>query len=412
MKTVGLVGTKLSAETAEAINKHDWVLPILPNLRELVLGSNFMDLDVGRLFLGPKIDSIDLCSLSSPTSALPFIESITVQCPSLRNLSIDYTTMCKFPLAIADLVLGQVELESLRVGHLTPTLWAHIPALKLQRLEVVRLRARDVGPVSGSGLTQITDLLLGTREDATIFDQFLSLYHLHQLQHLTLDIFGHTSPSSSQWQQCFQTLSRHCSPTLKVLHVSQMMYRKTEHQALLPLLTFRHLTDLSMTGLFFDLNNHILSELARRWPHLQALTLRSPASTSGITLEGILPLLEYCPKLRELALTLNAPLNCVPFSQRPWRGICNRNITTLTVGRSIIEDPVGVAHFFSYILPNLKHIVTREDIELRTPYNEPTPDIDEYNSRWERVIPMMNTKAWCSQEWSPITEHENLGAAS
>jgi hypothetical protein len=271
-------------------------------------------------------------------------------------------------------------------------------------------------------VTHITDLALYTDESITIFDQFLSLCRLYQLRQLSLRIWFHDDDNNndarprpaSEWQQFFQTLSRYCSTTLKILNIDQGDYHLIEHAAFLPLLAFRNLTHLSMSCVYSDLDDALLSQMAQAWPHLEVLVLRLPLSglvATGVTLEGFLPLLEYCPKLRELALTIDAfsEPHCLHSSGQPWQGISNPNITTLTVGNSGIASPVYVAQFLSYIFPNLKKIIFWEDLN---------PDIfdDDYEAReiycprWEKVLPMMqNMKVEHLQERNPNNENGNIG---
>jgi hypothetical protein len=220
--------------------------------------------------------------------------------------------------------------------------------------------------------------------------------------------------SSSEWQQCFETLSRYCSSTLEVLHISQEEDGMIENGALRPLLTFRNLRHLSMTRMLPHLDNHWLREMAQAWPHLQVLNVveyRSQVldiTISGITLEGILPVLEYCPDLMELALTINAPLHCVQFLERPWRGISNRNITTLNVGDSVIDDPIDVAHFFTYVLPNLESIISWENRYFLVKAEFEIANI--YNSRWKEVLSMMkDMKVQRLEKRSAVRKHENVG---
>jgi hypothetical protein len=155
-----------------------------------VVGQIFTLFDIGHLFLGPKLEFICMISVFSSTGGFSFIESVTTPCLSLRSLIIDHKVLVQFPLAITDLILGRVGLESFRVGKLTSKILTHITTSKLQRLEVENLIAGDVSPISGSGLTQITDLPLRTWENVNTFDQFLSLCRPYQLQHLSLKIRG------------------------------------------------------------------------------------------------------------------------------------------------------------------------------------------------------------------------------
>jgi hypothetical protein len=390
---------------------------MLPNLRELVVEDvTGRSLCIAHLFLGPRLESIRMGHLKQSESGLAFVHSINTHCPSLKRLDIDLLTTKYLFQVLPKLILGRVELESLRVPFLSSEILAHIATWsRLRHLEVRRIRNGDVGPISGSGLTRITDLKLGTGdpEGALTFNEFLSLCRPYQLRQLSLTIEGDGS-ASSEWQQCFQTLSRHCLSTLEVLHISQDEDCMIEHGTLQPLLTLRNLKHLSMTRVLPDLDNHWLREMAQAWPHLQVLNVveyRSQVSDitiSGITLEGILPVLEHCPDLMELALTINAPLHCVQFLERPWRGISNRNITTLNVGDSVIEDPIDVAHFFTYVLPNLESIISWENRYFLVKAEFEIANI--YNSRWKEVLSMMkDMKVQRLEERSAVRKHENVG---
>jgi hypothetical protein len=404
MKSVSYHSSQLSVEAAKALRKRRLAMPLLPNLRYLVVqhyGLKATPSCIADLLVGPRLESIEMVSLLSTeidlVFDLVFLQSINKHCPSLRRLSIDYPTLERSPLAIKALIAGQSELETLEVGFLAPKILAHIATgSRLRRLEVRNLRARDFSPISGSGLAYITSLQLSTEEDVTTFDQFLSLCRPHRLRQLSLAISLDRSVPSSKWKQFFQTLSRHCSSRLEVLHIWQTGHQEIEHEALLPLLTFRNLTQLSMTCVFPDLNNHRLEQMAQAWPHLQVLELRSPVRgipAGGITPEGILPLLEHCPELRELALTVNVPLKCILISGQPWRGLSNSKITSLNVGNSIIEDHIGVAYLFTYIFPNLEKIVSWEFLDhvQAVTLTSEVAQMLTYWSRWKKVLPLVKT---------------------
>jgi hypothetical protein len=398
MKSVIYRADELSAKTSAALRKH-LTIPILPNLCKLeVYGSDTAPLDIADLFLGPKLTNIHI-GLASPTNELAFVQSINRLGLSLRSLRIDHMNISQAGL---DLILGQADLESLRIVVLTPVILAHVATWsKLRHLQIDFLSASFIGPVAGSGLTHITNLRLSTWEDVTPFDQFLSLCCPYQLRQLSLEN-GNEELPPSQWQQCFHTLSRYCSSTLEDLDIS---YESINHATLLPLLDFRNLTHLSMTCVFSDLDNARLSQMAQAWPYLQVLKLQSPASDIGqsrITLGGIPPVLKSCLKLRELALTVDATSHpcgnppCTSHSEQPWLGISNHNITTLDVGNSVIDSATDVAQFLSHILPNLEKIISFEllyDTMEAGITSEDFSWMDHCRSRWEDVVPIMRTLA-------------------
>lgn len=47
----------------------------------------------------------------------------------------------------------------------------------------------------------------------------------------------------------------------------------------------------------------------------------------------------------------------------PGGGVINTKITTLSVGASVIENPLAVAVFLSSILPNLENILSKVDTD-------------------------------------------------
>jgi hypothetical protein len=399
MKSVTYRDDELSAKTSEALRRH-LTTPILPNICELeVYGSETAPLGIADLFLGPKLTTIYI-DLRSPTSEPAFVQSINKLRLSLRNLRIVGRYLSQ---ARSDLILGQADLESLRIVMLTPVILAHVATWsKLRHLQIDSLSAGVIGPVAGSGLTHITNLSLFA-ENVMTLDQFLSLCRPYQLRQFLLGILRNELPPSSlwpQWQQCFQTLSRYCSSTLEDLRVS---YQSINHATLLPLLDFRNLTHLWMTCVFSDLDDARLSQMAQAWPYLQVLQLQSPASDIGqsrITLGGILPVLKYCPKLRELALTVDATCHpcanppCTSHPEQPWLGVSNHNITILDVGNSVIDSAKDVAQFLSHILPNLEKIISFRfryaPMEARIT-NEDISWMDDCRSQWEDVVPMMRT---------------------
>jgi hypothetical protein len=402
MKSVSYHNSQLSLETAKALRKLRLAMPLLPNLRHLVVqhyGLRATPSCIADLLLGPKLESIEIASLLSTevdlVFDLGFLQTINKYCPSLRRLSIDYPIMERSLGAIQDLITEQVELETLEIGFLTPKILAHIAiASKLRRLEIANLRARDLGSISGPGLAHITSLQLSTAEDVTTLDQFLSLCRPYQLQQLALAISFDRFVPSSKWQQFFQTLSCYCSSRLEVLRIWQNTHQEIELEAFLPLLTLRNLTTLSMTRVFPDLDNYQLARIAEAWPHLQVLHLRSPGAgmnAGGITPEGLLPLLENCPELRDLALTVNVPRHCIRISGRPWRGISNPNITTLNVGNSVIQDSIAIALLFYHIFPNLEKIISWGCLDHMQAAAGEVTQMLTYRSRWKEVLPIMKT---------------------
>ncbi|RDB21918.1 hypothetical protein Hypma_010807 [Hypsizygus marmoreus] len=114
--------------------------------------------------------------------------------------------------------------------------------------------------------------------------------------------------------------------------------------------SLRHLS-LCVDGLVSQFNDIWLSQAAIRWPALQVLQLKGFGSPN-ITLEGLIPLLRYCPQLEDLDVS---PL-LRPFPSRLLRGIgCNTRITDLIVQVGI-ENPVSVFRCLVLMFPNIQRI--------------------------------------------------------
>ncbi|KAJ7140947.1 hypothetical protein C8R44DRAFT_531922, partial [Mycena epipterygia] len=96
------------------------------------------------------------------------------------------------------------------------------------------------------------------------------------------------------------------------------------------------------------------------WPRIEKLDL-APGSQSAryvpqITLAGLIPLAQHCPRLASLAIVLNAT-DADPYSkEKPGGGVCNRALVYLDVVESPLSSPGAVASFLSAIFPNLQSV--------------------------------------------------------
>ncbi|KAG1815763.1 uncharacterized protein BJ212DRAFT_1272951 [Suillus subaureus] len=80
-----------------------------------------------------------------------------------------------------------------------------------------------------------------------------------------------------------------------------------------------------------------------------------------ITLDGLASLLLHCPDLCTLGIGMDAASYSAVTPMVPGDGVINTKITTLSVGASLIENPLAVAAFPSSVLPNLKNILPKFD---------------------------------------------------
>jgi hypothetical protein len=378
-----------AVEVEEALVQSITSRPLFPNLHKLTAVRFERDANLlADMFFGTKLDTIELYDLHS-ISGPSLMRQVQSRCPSIKRMRLGYKHNPGPMQATSNIVFEFGGLESLALPSLALPDLIRVSAFStLRDLQVHKVVAGDTGPMPGSVHTHLTRLQLGTMEDVLLFNEFLSSCRPHQLQMLAL-----TSPvqsPSSQWQQCFQTLSLYCSTTLETLIIEAFAEEVTvlSNTVLAPLLTLQNLTHLRIHCSFEHLDDHELKRMALAWPHLQELRLL-PYGTSfevldtEVTLVGILPLLEHCSKLKELWLPMNVSQDCIHLPDRPWRDICNRNITYIAVGNTIMENPIAAAIFFFHVLPNLRSIDSWDDVD------EDEAADGRNRARWKEVCSLM-----------------------
>jgi hypothetical protein len=380
---------QFSVDVEKALVQNITSRPLFPNLRKVsgLFGSLMNPKLLADLFFGAKLDCVvlGLDSKNGP-SLMHYIKS---RCPSVKSMELFYENKPGVVQAIQNLILGLGKLESLTLSKLTLLDLIRVSVLPtLRHLDVREIEAGNTDSIPSSGQTHLISLALRVTDDLIIIDRLLSLCRPHQLQKFTLTSI--ISCPSSQWIQCFQTLSAYCSTTLETLIISSFGAEFVANDVLVPLVTLQKMTHLSMDCNFKNLGNHELKQIALAWPHLQELSLLQEVMLEDtfeeldteVTLVGILPLLEHCSKLTELRVPMNVSHNCIRLPDRPWGDICNRNITSIAVGNTVNENPVAAAILFSHILPNLKHIRSWAEDEDYL--------LDDGNrSRWDEVCSLM-----------------------
>jgi hypothetical protein len=140
---------------------------------------------------------------------------------------------------------------------------------------------------------------------------------------------------------------------------------------IMPLFSFCALEELTLPSTSGNLaiNDQDLIRAAKSWPKLIKLRLGdegmwiTPARPQ-ITLYGFASLLLHCPDLCTVGLGMDATSYSAVTPEVPGGGVINTKITTLSVGASLIENPLAVAAFLSSVLPNLKNILSKVDTDF------------------------------------------------
>ncbi|KAH9851819.1 hypothetical protein C2E23DRAFT_829238 [Lenzites betulinus] len=168
--------------------------------------------------------------------------------------------------------------------------------------------------------------------------------------------------------------------------------------ALRPLLSYSALESVTVRAegrYLFDDND--LNAMAAAWPSLRVLEL-GPNNADGppkprATLLGLVALAKGCPDLCSLTIAFDASLNRIPSARwelRPGLGFEQRTLTTLSVGRTAVDDPIAVAAFLSDVFPALRRIYSDHPVRW---VGAPGADIGgifdtHHGARWEGVADM------------------------
>ncbi|KAG6849362.1 hypothetical protein H0H93_009105 [Arthromyces matolae] len=115
-------------------------------------------------------------------------------------------------------------------------------------------------------------------------------------------------------------------------------------------------TFMASSACLHSIDDTWLAAAAKAWPQLKTLYIVCTPTTPKPTLSGLLPLIQHCPKLRSVGLSIDTR---VPTSN-PAR-IYGNGVTSLMMFNSIIEHPVRVFRDLIVMLPNLQSVKVHPD---------------------------------------------------
>jgi hypothetical protein len=214
-------------------------------------------------------------------------------------------------------------------------------------------------------------LLHYTQSHMATFNSFIKLAHLITSPKLqTVDLTCHNI-SPSRLKEVFKAIAhRFDRDALQEIRITRFTWSfqseplgnyPTTITTLSPLLPFSNIRILVIndTGVFrrplkFQFDNTTLGEIASSFPLLETLIFGFKESDETwlkpykVTLEGILPLVERCPRLRELHLRFNLSTNEPPTIDAGFTGSCP-NLHTL----NIFDSPISHGEEMGAILAQL-----------------------------------------------------------
>lgn len=193
-------------------------------------------------------------------------------------------------------------------------------------------------------------------------------------------------PTAADLHRFHTALVSHCShASLQSLSIQLPPFAvpaSAQLHSLAPLLCFVNLAHVDIVSpVGFDLNDDIVSDMARAWPHLEELELSSlePPSAPRVTLAGLCAIAQRCPQLELLHMAFDATI--IPPPAHP---IYQDNLYRLSVDNSPVGTPMSVATFLAGIFTCLTAIPT--NLEHRSEPEEGfLPSDFAMHRRWKEV---------------------------
>ncbi|KAJ6486305.1 hypothetical protein DFH09DRAFT_1377839 [Mycena vulgaris] len=314
---------------------------LFPNLNSLKTHP-YMLPSVGKLLLSPRIERITL-AFGTKLAALSRILSILTQhCPSLTDITISTKTSGESVHAVSTLIRSLTRVDRLSVENLDRAAFEH-----LGRLPTVKTLVIADPYVPSSALLSLVEpiplysslesLYFGRTalEDATSFMEIITSCPLQILEIEELSF----SPTRDAASLFFTALAAHCShQSLRQIETGTSESGPwmsdeppIDSFTLRILFCFANLVRVSLPPpLTFDLDDRDFHEMARAWPRLVYLELRS------------LPHLSF--------VELNFDATSVPDATETTP--CQTSLSDIYVGFSPIVTAGPVAAFISKLFPN------------------------------------------------------------
>ncbi|KAJ6501140.1 hypothetical protein C8R47DRAFT_1317178 [Mycena vitilis] len=387
--------------------------PLFPNLHTLDwLYMDSVQFPFIEAFMRPTIRSLSI-HLPATIFSLALVPTFASKCPHLTSVDIHHfdpgeiTHGAHICAAISLFVRGLQRIERLDISDLDQAafeLLANVPRLIALRIQRLTMHQFTFTPSPTSDDTRFFHLLhleLRTRllDVATSVIAFLRSPGLTEL---TI-VCASSSPHWSLIAALYQAVRDACLPS-PLLYLTIEIYdtdgediaegATVKHSALRKLTDFRSLTYLSLRipgG--FDLDDTTAGLLAHSWPNLRAMCFAPDDVVDRerrTTLAALAVFGQMCPKLEWMAIELNALEVPITEGDRTPQ----KNLKTLYVRHSPIQDPQAVAGFLSAIFPRLS--VTSTGRIITTDEDDRPAEAggsQQFRDRWQRVTEALQQHA-------------------
>jgi hypothetical protein len=338
------------------IYKHTKRLPpLLPRLKYFRSMQTGIFFDDGHIFLNPNLQSIQARIFpGQPTvgHATHFFDIALSRCPKITELDVRLEVAALRP-KFSSFVRGFMHLEdvSCSLSSLSAESLTHLAGLPT--LHKLKLYDSDTSFIALNGNHIRQRFSFPTLRHFVIEGPFMvnlanlfEYFSFQQLQSLhtktSLDF-----PISSDFCTLFKNFAKSCSAShLNSIHVEVFVdddtFIEVEADFLAmdpftfkPLLNFSELETLIVTYPA-NLDDETLREIAIAFPRLRNFSIGSgfQVLSTHITLQGLVHLVEHCPSLEHLTITIDVP----PDQNPNWSGAVNTVLTTINLERSTIRS--------------------------------------------------------------------------
>ncbi|KAJ7438305.1 hypothetical protein B0H11DRAFT_2105237 [Mycena galericulata] len=367
-----------------------------PNLRCLVW--NYLDRVPNfpsiRTLLSPRLTSLEVVIPTSFTG-LSLIPTLANRCPLLTHVSIrsDHPIPADFHphlrTSISLFVCAGTRIKELHVSDLDQSAFEHLACLSsLRSLTLDNLQALNPFPTFGlpgttlfSGLQEIY-ISTYTGPAITVLKALAS----SRIAYVSVTILEVMTPIAIS--TLYATLAENLpQDSLEYLRISNSLgaavvspnQATIQRRVLRRLLCFPNLKNVALAFCGgFDLDDTLVSEISRAWPHLTHLSFNHSRTTpivSRVTLSGLRNLVHHCTKLTILHMEIDASI--IPSDDTPPYSVKPR-LLLLQVGYAPITNASAVADFLLKNFPKLMGVHASE-VGVGGEQND---DADIFFNRW------------------------------
>ncbi|KAG2156422.1 hypothetical protein DEU56DRAFT_234738 [Suillus clintonianus] len=382
------VTADMSTELVHALCGHPWPF-LLPRLQKLMwTDGSYESTHLFCKLLSPTLTDFHLHAKGN-LLMLSVLSSLGAICPLMKSFSTTGLDSAASVPVSAAVVCGWHQLKTFSTEAVDGPALLHLFSLpSLEFLELSFLSSNR-GSFNYSPTTFSTSLhhLTIRAQDPESCLPFLEATWIGA-RSLTISL-GNIPRSSSNETLLSLLASRVTAQQVQALTLDLTCDSLLTITEITPLFPFCALEELTLPSTYGNLtiNDHDLTRAVKSWPKLTKLRLGDEATWSTparpqrpqITLDGIVSLLLHCPDLCALGIAMDATSYNVVTPEVPGGGVTNTKITTLSVGVSLIENPLAVATFLASILPNLENILCKDDSDI-VPYQK-----ESRHTKWARA---------------------------